>query len=603
MSNIIGGTVVWNLDVDDSKLKSGLDGAKKNVESASKDIANSSNSIKSNLSSIGDAFENAERGSQMFAKGLLAIGAAGVTAIGFGVKMAADLETMTMGFVTLLGSTEKAGEAIEMIKKDAAKTPFELPGLIKANQMLTAVTKDAGRSEGILLNVGKALTAMGRSGSELDNVIYNLQQIANTGKITEIDIRQFGNAGINVLEMLADYYGTTKAEAVDMVKNSKDAFADLEGAFKMAGEGSGRFAKAFELQGGTFNQVMSNFKDNLGITMGEFVKQTGIFDTVKDALGRITIAIGELSKPENIAKIKELFDSLKNNLPIIAGIIIGGLIPAFVGLGISIWTAMAPLLPFIAIGAALGVAVKLLIDAMGGWDQANIKLQEALTVISNIYNTWIKPALDMLWSQIKDNLLPAFQKLWDILSPVLIPILKILGAIVLGVVVVALNVIIGVISLLINWWASLAKSITGIVQYFKDMVKNIGIAVSSIYKTITQPFIDAWNYVSGLLDKIKNGIRNALDPTVRHSPSLVDRITSGVSDIIDQYSRLENMSLPSLAGEVSYSPSVLDTNTNSNKGTKSSSGVTVNIAEANVASEDDIDALGREFGFRYSLAK
>src|SRR5688500_1164973 len=87
-------------------------------------------------------FQDAESAYRGFGIGLLAAGTAAAGFVGYGAKIAGDLESSRQGFITLLGSAQKADETIAQIKKDAAKTPFELPGLISANQMLTSVTKD-----------------------------------------------------------------------------------------------------------------------------------------------------------------------------------------------------------------------------------------------------------------------------------------------------------------------------------------------------------------------------------------------------------------------------------------------------------------------------
>jgi len=54
MANVVGGTVVWNLDVDKGKLTSGLNEARDQVESAAKGIDKSLSGISK---SIGDSFK------------------------------------------------------------------------------------------------------------------------------------------------------------------------------------------------------------------------------------------------------------------------------------------------------------------------------------------------------------------------------------------------------------------------------------------------------------------------------------------------------------------------------------------------------------------
>lgn len=54
---------------------------------------------------------------------------------------------------------------------------------------------------------------------------------------------------------------------------------------------------------------------------------------------------------------------------------------------------------------------------------------------------------------------------------------------------------------------------------------------------MVQPFIDAWNQIQDLVRKIKD----AMDPNKRHSPSLVDRVKTGVQDLNKAW---EGLSVP-----------------------------------------------------------
>lgn len=201
-----------------------------------------------------------------------------------GLSMAAQLETNRQGFVSILGSSKKADEAIRRIKKDAASTPFEIPGLIVANQQLTAITKDADRSERFILNIGKALAFMGKGQPELDRISVNLQQIGASGRATMIDIKQFAFAGIPIFEMLQQETGLTGDAFDKFVSDGNVSFKMLEDMFNSAGEGAGKFSRAFIDQAGTFNQLMSNMNDSINIFSSDFVKAIGLFDLSKEVM-------------------------------------------------------------------------------------------------------------------------------------------------------------------------------------------------------------------------------------------------------------------------------------------------------------------------------
>lgn len=265
--------MVWNLDVDTKGLDSGLSSAKKSVDSAASDIE--------------------KRGDKMVGvlkNAAFAIGAAIGTAAGafavLGVKTAADLESATQGFVALLGSADEASDVIARIKREAASTPFEIAGLAAGTQAITAITKDGNKAIDIILDVGKAIAISGKGQAEFDNVVANLQQIAATGKVTELDVRQFQRA-IPIFNDIIGAVGLTSEE----LKDASNASDLLFNAFKVAGAEGGIAAEGFSAQAGTFNQLMSNLKDTIAITSSDVVTQTGLFDLMKLAVEGLSESI------------------------------------------------------------------------------------------------------------------------------------------------------------------------------------------------------------------------------------------------------------------------------------------------------------------------
>lgn len=79
-----------------------------------------------------------------------------------GLTAAADLETAEIGLTTLLKSADEAGRTVDRIKREAARTPFELVGLSQAVQLLASVTKDGDKAIDVVLDVGEGLAAMGK---------------------------------------------------------------------------------------------------------------------------------------------------------------------------------------------------------------------------------------------------------------------------------------------------------------------------------------------------------------------------------------------------------------------------------------------------------
>jgi tape measure domain len=300
-----------------AQFKSDLTDFKKGLSSARDDLRSFTNSTV-------DGMKAAEEGSKKFALALAAGATAVAGAIGYGAKIAGELEAARQGFVALLGSAEKADAVMARIKVEAATTPFELQGLVAGAQALTAITKDGNLAIDTLLDVGKAVATSGKGQNELDRVILNLQQIAATGKVTAMDIRQFQGA-VPIFNDILAAAGLT----VEQLQNADNAAELLFGAFKKAGQEGGITAAGFTAQAGTFNQLLSNVKDNITILSSEIIKQTGIFDALKGAMTKINDVLG--NQEGIIGPIKSFFEFLQKYGIIIASAITFALIPAFAG--------------------------------------------------------------------------------------------------------------------------------------------------------------------------------------------------------------------------------------------------------------------------------
>lgn len=232
-----------------------------------------------------------------------AVFAAASAGVAFGVKVASQIETATVGLTTLLGDAEEAAATIERLKIEAARTPFDMPGLARATQLLTSVTKDGDKSIDILLDVGEALAAMGKGQSELDRIIVNLQQIAATGRAATIDVKQFAFAGIPIYEMLQEQTGLAGEALETFIGEGKVSFDLLTEMFDKANDKGGKFFNAFENQSGTFQQEFSNMKDSIGLFFADIVTKSGAFDLLKNGMAGVSNLLGDWDG--NMARVKD----------------------------------------------------------------------------------------------------------------------------------------------------------------------------------------------------------------------------------------------------------------------------------------------------------
>lgn len=250
--------------------------------------------------------------------------------ISSGIEYNAQIEKYTTGFTNMLGSAEAAQQVMSQIQEDAAKTPFDVEPLTKANQYLISAGENASYARNTIMALGDAVSATGGGNDELNRMSQNLQQIANTGKATTADIKQFAYAGIDVYGILADYTGKSTAE----VQNMTISYDLLTQALQAASEEGGRYYGSMDTQSQTMNGRMSTLKDNVkqlaGLMTGDLSSGIGVaIDKLNDMvvaaqeaykldgwsglIGKITGLTTVIDKAKSSAVgLKAVFDALKS---------------------------------------------------------------------------------------------------------------------------------------------------------------------------------------------------------------------------------------------------------------------------------------------------
>lgn len=238
--------------------------------------------------------------------------------ISSGIEYNAQIEKYTTGFTNMLGSAEAANEAMKAIQEDAARTPFDVASLTEANQLLISAGENAGYSRKVIMALGDAVSATGGGNVELSRMAGNLQQIANVGKATAVDIKQFAYAGINIYQVLADYTG----KSVQEVQNMTISYDTLSQALIAASEEGGRYYNAMDTQSQTMNGRVSTLKDNVsqlaGLMTGDL--SNGIGMVISD-LNDMTVAAQEAYKTDGwtgligeITGLSGVIDKAKSSL-------------------------------------------------------------------------------------------------------------------------------------------------------------------------------------------------------------------------------------------------------------------------------------------------
>lgn len=285
----------------------------KTTASALKSANNGMDSFGKSASSTGSGLTAALTKSQLLASAISTLSTAALSGakqfVSMGIEYNAQIESYRVGLTNMLGDAQAANEAMAAIQEDAARTPFSVDSLTQANQLLISAGENAGYSRKVIMALGDAVSATGGGNAELSRMAANLQQIANVGKASAIDIKQFAYAGINVYQVLADYTGKTVQE----VQNMTISYDLLSEALIAASEEGGRYYNAMDTQSQTMNGRVSTLKDNVsqlaGLMTGDLSSGIGV---VISNLNDMTVAAIDAYKTDGWKGLGEAILELNN---------------------------------------------------------------------------------------------------------------------------------------------------------------------------------------------------------------------------------------------------------------------------------------------------
>lgn len=285
----------------------------KTTASALKSANNGMDSFGKSASSTGSGLTAALTKSQLLASAISTLAGAAISGakqfVSMGIEYNAQIESYRVGLTNMLGDAEAANAAMQAIQEDAARTPFSVDSLTQANQLLISAGENAGYSRKVIMALGDAVSATGGGNAELSRMAANLQQIANVGKASAIDIKQFAYAGINVYQVLADYTGKTVQE----VQNMTISYDLLSNALIAASDEGGRYYNAMNTQSQTMNGRVSTLKDNVsqlaGLMTGDLSSGIGV---VISNLNDMTVAAIDAYRTDGWKGLGEAILELNN---------------------------------------------------------------------------------------------------------------------------------------------------------------------------------------------------------------------------------------------------------------------------------------------------
>lgn len=232
--------------------------------------ANSMNNLKENQGRILDTSAQLER-----KLGLLFSVAAIEGYIGKLVQVRGEFELQNRALQAILQNKDQADQLFNQVVELAVRSPYRVKELVTYTKQLAAYRIETEK----LYDTTKMLADISSGlGVEMDRLILAFGQVKAANYLRGTELRQFSEAGINILGELATYFTELEGrmvsvgEVFDMVSNRMVAFEDVEEVFKRITSAGGIFYNMQEIQAETLQGQISNLQDSFDVMFNEIGK-------------------------------------------------------------------------------------------------------------------------------------------------------------------------------------------------------------------------------------------------------------------------------------------------------------------------------------------
>lgn len=577
MVNLVGGSVVWDLDVEDKKLKAGLASARKEVSDAGKDIDKTFSGVGK---SIADSLEKAKGASIAFAASLAAAGAAAVT---FGVSSVKAFQESQDTIAQLEAVLKSTKGASGLLKEDILDQASALQRLTKFGD------------EAIVSSANLLLTFTEIKGPVMQQAIQTTLDMSQAlGQDLKGSAIQLGKAlndpiqGVTALRRVGVSFNDQQLEQIKTLQESgkimdaqKLILAELNKEFGGSAVAAG---KTFSGQMEIAKNIFNDFQELIG-------------KAITDRLAPLVQAFNEwvdaMGGPEAIMEKfnNEILPTFQRYLPIITGMIIGGLVPAFVALGRAILFTVLPaivaLLPYIIIGGLIGAAVLGIIELFKRWG-------DITNFIGNLFSGFVN-SIKQRAQELNNSLREFGQNVVNTFNNIVNFFREIPGR---------------VSSALSNLASTVRNSFSSAMSAAESEVSSWPGRLYDWGRNIATSFVNGIrDSLGGIRDAFINGFNRARSAIEGHSPpkegplknidawgfNIGDAWIKGIQSAVSQFS------LPQFSANVQMGSGLAP----ADSGGQASSiggGQAININIGRVGGQEDIDSLIHELGYRTMIA-
>ena len=224
------------------------------------------------------------------------------------------------------------------------------------------------------------------------------------GSLADLAVNQFGvNASGEQLTQTANMIAKALNGQFGVLEKSGIRFTELQKKIIMTGTEMQKakainegFAQNLKYTNEVAMQTGEGLQAHLMVQLGNLQEAFGkmVSDAIVPLMAAFSAWLDSLGGPEAaIALLVEKFKEIQPYFPLIAGVIVGMLVPAFYAWATATWAAVAPLIPFAAAGAAVAAVAYLIYEAyqtnfLGFKDIVTTVVAAIIPVLQGLMDFW-----------------------------------------------------------------------------------------------------------------------------------------------------------------------------------------------------------------------
>jgi tape measure domain-containing protein len=224
----------------------------------------------------------------------------GIINIGkFAINSAGQFESLRASLNVIAGSDGLGGKLFDQFQVLASKSPFNFDDVGEQGTKLLAMGIPISDVTDRLSRIGDVAAGVGRE--KLPSIVYAYGQIKSQGKAMAGDLSQFINAGVPIIETLAEVLKKPQSEIKKLASAGKIGFADIDKALLSMTNNGGKFFEMMKTQSNTFEGLWSSMEDAfqlLGVQLGNQLLPTA--KSIVIAITNIAASVTDMLKGGNI---------------------------------------------------------------------------------------------------------------------------------------------------------------------------------------------------------------------------------------------------------------------------------------------------------------